>query len=546
MPLFGALYTGVSGLQSNQEALNVVSHNVTNTDTPGYVRQQVSYGTREYQLLSPDTKGIARKQVGLGVYVSEVRQVRDQFVDQSYRRESGRAGFYKISYEAIEEVEGILGELDGAIFHEAMNNLWTAIEELVKDPSSEVCQNMLVQYSNSFVEAAKNVYKDFSEYQDELDTTVKTDIDRINEIGNQIFALNERIRAIEAGQVENPNDLKDERNLLLDELGELCNITYETDNFGNILVRVEGHDFILPDHVNEMGYMKDQDTGFYKVFWPDSARYQLNESGERVYLPDTAKVFDFDIEISSAFNTDVGKLKATVLARGDHRANYTDTATEESYAKVSESVMMNIMAEFDTLVHNTVTAMNGVLSKNADPASGYLCDVSGNPIQMFQRIGCDDYDAAGNLTAENPGNVSTLFSCSNLMINEDLMQYPTHLGFVKPDDSVDYVTAKELEEAFDAKNYVLNPTLTNRISIREYYTNMLAQVANSGSVYNSLKTNQDLTVESVEATRQGLIGVSTDEELSNMIRFQNAYNASSRFINVIDQCIEHIIMQLGT
>lgn len=557
MPLFGALYTGVSGLQSNQEALNVVAHNVTNADTKGYVRQQVSYGTREYNKISIDFKGVSQKQVGLGTNVSEVRQVRDQFVDKSYRREVGRQGFYDISYEAIEEVEGIFGELDGATFNESLQSLWKSIEELVKDPSSEVCQNMFVQYSQSFAEAAKNVYGDLSDYQDELNATVKTDVDRINEIGHKIYDLNEKIRAIEASpadptkdiifrSVENANDLKDQRNLLLDELGELTNITYENDYYGNVLVKIEGHDFVAQARVNEMDYMPDEETGFYTCYWPDTVDTKLNAAGERVIDPNTALVFDLTKPISTTYNTDVGKLKATLLARGDHRANYTDLATEESYNKVAESVMMNVMAEFDGLVHNVVTAVNNVLANNADPASGYLCDVNGNPIQMFERIGCDEYDAAGNPTAEIAKNHSTLFSCSNLKVNEDLLQYPTHLSFVKADDSVDYVTAKELEAAFDAKDYILNPKLTNKISIREYYSNLVAQFANSGNVYDSLRTNQMLTVESIEASRQGLIGVSTDEELSNMIRFQNAYNASSRFINVIDQCIEHIISTLGT
>lgn len=555
MPLFGALYTGVSGLQSNQEALNVVAHNVTNADTQGYVRQQVSYGTREYSKISIDFSGVAQRQVGLGVRVSEVRQVRDQFIDQSYRRELGRGKFYSITREAIEEVEGILGELDGATFNEALGNLWKSVEELVKDPSSEVCQNMFVQYSQSFAEASKNVYKDMSDYQDELNQTVKTDVDRINAIGKKIYDLNERIRSIEATgedangiilrSVEKANDLKDQRNQLLDELGGLTNISYKDDFFGNVIVQIEGHDFINTARVNELAYQTNEETGFYEVFWPDIAEYRMTEAGEKKYLPLTAPVYDMTKPIATSFNTDVGKLKATLLARGDHRGSFQDLSTEASYKAVADSVMMNVMAEFDGLVHHVVTAINQVLANNSDAASGYLRDENGNPIQMFERIGCDEYDAFGNATPENPRNKSTWFSCENLMVNEDLLQYPTHLSFVKADDSVDYITAKQLEAAFDNKDYVLNPLLTNKISVREFYTNFVAQVANSGNVYESLKTNQMLTVESIEASRQGLIGVSTDEELSNMIRFQNAYNSSSRFINVIDQCIEHIITSLG-
>ena len=90
MGMFGSLYLGVSGLQSSQESLNVVAHNVTNTDTKGYTRQQVSYGTREYNKLDSNTAGVAQKQTGLGVFITEVRQVRDRFVDASYRNQAGR------------------------------------------------------------------------------------------------------------------------------------------------------------------------------------------------------------------------------------------------------------------------------------------------------------------------------------------------------------------------------------------------------------------------------------------------------------------------
>lgn len=257
---------------------------------------------------------------------------------------------------------------------------------------------------------------------------------------------------------------------------------------------------------------------------------------------------------------------------------------------------MNVMAEFDGLVRNVVNAVNDVLKDSAeaarlkDPSSNYLRDADGNPIQLFTRIACDDttrpetvkladiqaagqpgsfeMDANGQyrlIKSVNGGgkqyydgtysfNASTneyisdstgWFSVKNLAVNEDLLQYPTHLGFKGPDGSMDYETAKALETAFNEKNYKLNPELTNPISITEYYANLVAQLSNSGNVYKSLSENQVLTVESVESQRQGAMGVSTDEELSNMIRFQNAYNASSRFINVIDECMEHLINTLG-
>ena len=238
MSLFSSLYVGTSGLQSGQESLNVVAHNVTNTDTKGYTRQQVSYSTREYNSLSNSTVGVGKKQTGLGVYIGEVRQVRDRFVDASYRNQAGRQGFYDSSWAAIEEVQDIFGEMDGPTFEQSMENLWYSVSELAKEPCSEVNQSMVIQYAQSFVEAAQNAYKDLEGYQDKLNNKIKDCVDEINSLGWKIFKLNEQIRAIASGGVENPNDLLDQRNQALDELGAKANISYQEDYFGNILVRL--------------------------------------------------------------------------------------------------------------------------------------------------------------------------------------------------------------------------------------------------------------------------------------------------------------------
>ena len=591
MGLFGSLYLGTSGLQTSQEALNVVAHNVTNADTEGYTRQQVSEGTRNYNRLSVNIDGVAQKQTGLGVYIKEVRQVRDRFLDASYREEAGRKNFYETSYGAIEEIEEILGELDGATFYEALTDLWDSIEELVKDPSSEVCQSMFVQYAQSFVEASGNVYQDFADYQDKLDYKVREAVDDINDIGHQIYKLNEKIRGLESGSIENANDLKDQRNRLIDQLSELGNVTYESDYFGNVLIKFEGHDFVMMDKVNEMSYSVNENSGFAELFWPDIADSFKDIYGNKVYDASSAPVYNFAMGISSINDTDIGSLKAAYLARGDHRGNWTDLETGKDYDAVKESIMMNVMAEFDGLVRNVVTAVNDVLKDAAEAASllntnsTYMRDANGDPIQLFMRTGNDDTTepdkvtaaqmTAGEYTAAmDPGrngfyvltdsngksldvrytkNVNgdyiseskSWFSVPNLTVNQDLQQYPTHLGFMMPDGSVDYQTAKALESAFLDAKYVLNPDLTNPISVTDFYSNLVAQVSNSGNIYKSLSENQALTVESIEYTRQGTLGVSTDEELSNMIKFQNAYNASSRFINVIDECMEHIINTLG-
>ena len=144
MSLFGNLYVGNSGLQTSQNALNTVAHNLTNVDTVGYTRQQVAQSDRTYNTISVNASIVSNKQTGLGVFYSETRQVRDYFLDQTYREENGRLSFYNVTYTTFKEVEDTLGELDGESFNDSLTNFWESIEELAKEPSNSVKQGLFI------------------------------------------------------------------------------------------------------------------------------------------------------------------------------------------------------------------------------------------------------------------------------------------------------------------------------------------------------------------------------------------------------------------
>ena len=387
MPLMGSLYIGKSGLQTSQNALNTTAHNMSNMGTTGYVRQQVMLGTSIYNTIKFDIKAVSNQQIGLGVTYSKTRQVRDYFLDKTYRQELGRCEFYTVSRDAIEEVEFLLDEMNGETFQGSLDNLWTSVQELAKDPSSAVTQGLLMERCSEFLARAESVYDGIKAYQQNLNQTIKEKVDKINEYAENIKILNDRIRHIEVGGFEEANDLRDARNYYVDELASMANISYSEDVDGNICVQLEGEDLVKRDVVYKIGLDTDETTGFYTPFWIHNATWTLNNEGNRVYDITGAEVFDMERVISSDLNTDVGSLKSTLIARGDHIANFTDL-TEENYKNsVSQSVCMNVMAEFDQLIHNIATTMNKIIADNADPATGYLCDPdTGLPLQIFQKI----------------------------------------------------------------------------------------------------------------------------------------------------------------
>lgn len=551
MSLFGSLYVGNSGLQTHQNALHATAHNLTNMDTTGFTRQQTLLGTRQYITLSKNTAAVSYKQYGLGVNFSMVRQVRDVFLDQTYRRESGRSMFYEVSADALDEVQTLLGEFNGKDFQTSMDNLWTAVQELAKDPSSSVTQGLLVQRAAEFINRASSVYSDLVSYQDSLNRQVKQQVDTINKYGKQILELNKEISKIEAGGIEHANDLRDMRNQILDELSKLCNISYSENAMCEVSVQIEGNDFVKGGLCYEIALDIDTSTGFYTPFWPQNAEYTLMADGTKKYDITGAKVFNLNQTISSVLGTDIGGLKATLLARGDHRADYSDI--QKDYDSISQSIMMNIQAEFDQLIHNVVTRINEVLANASDPERGYLCDKDGSPLQLFQKITTDGYvkgtDENGNevwvYQEEDFDHPDSMYTLRNLKINSNLLQEPSLLGFMTVDGKADYATAEALKAVFTEESYTLNPNVETKTNLVGYYKDLVSQVATSGSVFYSIFENQSATVEATCAAREQVVGVSSDEELSNMIKFQNGYNAASRYINVVSEMLEHLINSLG-
>lgn len=550
MSLMSALHVGRGGLQTNQNALNTVAHNVSNADTKGYTRQQVQLGDHVYQTIKYSYSSVSSQQIGLGVNYTQTRQVRDEFLDKLYRKESGRSAFYEVSYDALYHIENIFGEPGENPFQASVDRLWEAVEELSKGPGSAVNQGLLIQRASQFIDEANIVYKELRSYQDDLNQQVYDNVQKINKYGKEIFELNKQIAKIEAAGVEHANDLRDQRNYCLDELAKLTNMTYSVDVFGNYNVKIDGETFVNRGQVYEIGVFTE-DNGFYTPYWKHLADQKIDRYGRETLDISHAKVVDTNKPISTARNTDIGKLEALVYARGDHRANYTELETEEKYDNISRSLIMNVQAEFDRLIHDITTGMNQILEDAAKQnGNGYLCNPDGSPIQLFTKIASDthvynDATSSWEKMEEDPAKAETLFTVGNIRLNSDLVKQPTLLGFVRPDGSTDYETGQKLYQLFEEETHALNPNVKTLANFSDYYINLTNQIANSGNAYKKLTDDQQGTLGAATSAREQIVGVSTDEELSNMIKFQNAYNANSRFINAVDELLQHLINALA-
>lgn len=572
----GSLYIGASGVRNSQNALNTTANNLANVGTVGYVRQQVLQADQHYTTF--DTKAaISNQQSGLGVSIADVIHARDIFLDKAYRSESGRQAFYETCFSATNELYTYFQELEGEAFQNCLSDLSNSFEEFAKDPADSVNQNLVMQKASLFISRSQAIYSSLQDYQANLNTKISNDIDRINELGNDIHELNLQITKIEAGGVETAMDLRDQRDSALDELASLANISYSEKWDGGVTVKLEGVDFVAPSMVYEIAKYRDDVTGFITPYWPQMSATQRGQISE---------IFNFGVDITPEFNTDIGELKALVMQRGGKIADYRDVEGLDAKTyndSTGISVMLSTEAEFDQLVHQIVTTINDMLSPNVEYTGADLsgttedgaaftltagmkilddenCSVGSDgelpPRELFVRVGAERYtavnvtDVEGNqktyyvYNEESATDTSKMYTLRSLQVNEEICKQPALIPSLKQNGEVDYAMGNAISMAWQSSVLTLNPNVTSGCTFTEYYAQLIGELGTAGSVYSTTADTLANTVSSVDNQRQQVIGVSSDEELTKMIQYQNAYNASSRFINVVSEMLDTLINNL--
>lgn len=670
MSLFTSLQKGVTGLNAASAGLNTTSHNLANTKTEGYTRQQNIQKDLYYQTLKVTTSGTQK--AGMGTYVADVRQIRDIFLDKEYRLQVSRQSFYEKQVECEQEIEDIFGETEGVEFRNSMESIWEAVQNLSTNPESVVNRQLFIAQCESFIETAKNAYDAITNYQTGLNNEVAKQVKEINSIADQIAELNKVIAEKEASGVENANDYRDQRNLLMDQLADYTYYTYNEDVDGKVQIYIDDAPLVIETKSFHMKTESATQTGMYNVVWEDGS---------------FGEVYNTDEAYSTAKKTDTGSLLGILTARGKKNAVYSDIPQQPDpndnkyqntdgsfkqdlydtdYGKYKDkvelynnttgnSIITQAEAQFDLLIHGVVTMLNDIFCPNVTDNSGSneiqinrddngeitgniegkTKDESGNEItfkldstkkykildvnnaavgadddetigtELFTRTGSSRYtkitldhqvysdnytDEDGNkiglakansdgtytLYVYNEENVSieqktadddstyytyvehddgytdktSMYTITNLEINPEILADYSLLP-VKANsaggDSGAYAQDiyKDILTAWKTDFAVLDPNTKTSYTYDEYYNEMIGSFGSKGNVWQTVVDNQEKLAQEVESKRQQVSGVSTDEELTSLLTYQHAYNAASRYINVVNQMLEHLIERLG-
>lgn len=517
MSSISSLTKAVSGLQTAQKGLQVTGHNLSNIGTAGYTRQQLLQHETGY--LTIGKNGGYALQVGLGVSNTEIRQIRDDLADRRIRTEQSVLSYYQELTTASKEIENLFDEPYGSNIGDLMSSFWSQAEKLNTAPEQVEERLSFINSANVLINKINDIANTLVDQQYSLTTEMSDAVDSINGIIDGIAELN-KIIAEEEANGANANDYRDQRNLLLDELAAYGDVSYYEEPDSRVVVKFEGHPVVMKEVVSKMEMVSQEAYGTFDI---------------PVWIGTGTPVCRLEDKAINAINDNAtGKLKALLVARGEaivtKDTTWSDVAIDDNRS-VDKNGNNYVIPKTQMMLNELTSELTEMVNECFD---GFGIDgEQGVPVFVEIRQGMGM--VAGNIQVNPELLASGGYNKLGTVPDTD----PTNIG----DNSK---VTEFLNEWGKNKDWFANSTdpaapVSRNLTLTAFYNSVVTDIGAQTSTYSSTAEQRATSVTNIENERQSIGGVSQDEEFSNMIKYQYAYNASARMITMLDSMLDTII-----
>lgn len=493
---FFGLQIATKALAAQQAALNVTGHNIANANTKGYTRQIANI-----QTTTPLTiKALGKDQsLGSGATVDSILRARESFVDRQFRWENSKQEYWVAKEGALGNIESITNEPSDYGLHSALSQFWNSWSTLANNPQNVGARSILVERATSLANTFNHIDRQITDIQKDLDTSVQITIQQINTLADQIKDLNIQIKRAEVGR-DNPNDLKDKRDSLIDELSKHVAVRVEetqdpafTDRPVGVLKITIGNEDPNNVLVNDQTIRRLQNppdivNGFSQVAWEDDTDVPKN-----------------DVDLGKQ----MGKLSAQIEMR--------------------DGFLVEFRAKYDTLAQGIANGVN------------YLHQ-GGQGLVLENPIGISFFVDGSNPSAAAPPVLPTV-TAANIAINPDILANNNRIATGKINDPLevgDTSVALAIASLADGWSSLTTSPIAAS-SYGDYYGSMIAKLGVMAQQSQKMADGQRVLVNHMENQRESISGVSLDEEMANLIRFQKSYGAAARLVTILDSMYERIL-----
>ncbi len=278
MPTLSGVNLSLNALLANSQAMEIIEHNVANANTKGYHRQEAVMRTTVPSNLYGMDRGIGAGVRGTGVEVGMIKRFSLSFFDTRFRSVTSEAKEWEAQRDVLMQLEMSLAETSTEGLTNKMDEFWNGWQMLSNDPSNTSLRAQLLDQSQALVNGFNRRADQMNKIRSDQDLMVKTRVGEINSAGNRIAELNKEIsRVFSIG--EQPNDMLDERDMLLDRLSELAGATSNVQANGQVIVSIGGHMLVTGNESLSLTTVPDPDPAnknLAKVQWASGAAFKSN------------------------------------------------------------------------------------------------------------------------------------------------------------------------------------------------------------------------------------------------------------------------------
>lgn len=573
-PFFG-LDIGVSALHTAQQLLDTAAHNVANANTKGYSRQRVSVvQAAPYTFPAFNRTGLPG-QIGSGVTVSSITRVRDTFLDLQVQTQTSLQGEWDTRQQELSKIETIFPEPSTSGLGNVISKYWSAWQDLASNPTSAAARTALAEQSASLAMEFNRDSTQLGMIASGIDTQVGQQIITVNALAKQIASLNGQIQRVTVTG-DHPNDLLDQRELLIEQLCAIVPATVATHDDGTITVLVGGTDLVSNINAREIVASTDA-SGHTQPTWADGGAVALPSgqmkalldvrdkdlAGYRSSLDTLAKgIADATNALhrtgvdangnagQDLFTYHAGNIAGTLAVNTAIAANAQLIAAAASPNSPGDGSMAGLIADLQNAKSysagvagvNLVGGMNlttnttvRLTTLDASSAVGQTYTFSSAGPNSITLTGADGSTQTISLADMTPGTTQVL-NFDQLGIK---LTFSTDAGPKTAADLITDLTTPGTDTVVAASIY--SPQQTGS----DYYASLVGRIGTAASQASEMSANQQLVVDQLTNRVQQVSGVSLDEEATNMIEYQHAYQAAARVITTMDEMLNTLINGTG-
>ena len=596
---FSGLNTMVRGVFANQLSLDTVGHNITNASTEGYSRQKVNLAATRGQGVSSLYGNVM---VGTGVDSMSIERARNIYADKQFWQETSTQEYYKTTQVNYEKVEAVFDDSDKTGILNAMDEFYKAWQNLSKDASTASARVAVIEKGNTLADRIKTAGQQLQSQINSQYDDMRVTVNKINDTTAHIVELNKNIMQQEATGAS-ANDLRDQRDLLVDELSKYMNLNVYEDEKGMYSVVSNGITMVggverltleMSDPINNGDYgindyvINIKESGI--TFLPQNGSLKAQQdtiAEDKAYIDKLADMAGFLLTTFNNMHQQGAGINGTDSSLGTFVTQPDGTVVDESGREYKGPLYgMNFYGDDNTVYEwdadnhqmkatlmTAGTVERSITFTETNNSDGTVTrtpkvDISGTVKSTDTVRGINIITALtvnGQLSKTGgQNNVAARIFAVEQKTDENGKLLDGQYEIV-PNGSKDGTNAVNLSalmnmsgseaQKYNTANIYLNHSgeaistsarATNADSLNAYYNAITSRLGSDAESLKAKESSQEDLITQIVNWRSSTAGVDWNEELTNMITFQKGYSACSRCLTTMDEMLDRLINNTGT